>query len=140
VLRYPAARVDNRLRDGDTIRLGPIALTAHVTGGSTHGCTSWSFPVRDRERVLNVVHACDLQISRSLRYREQRADVERGLPVLRNLPVDIWVTSRGRPWSRYRKFVASKAANNPADAFIDPDGYRAYLDAAEDEFRRGGGH
>ena len=29
---YPPARVDHRLKDGDTIRVGPIALTAHITG------------------------------------------------------------------------------------------------------------
>jgi hypothetical protein len=27
-LNYPAPRVDHRFKDGDTIRLGPIALTA----------------------------------------------------------------------------------------------------------------
>jgi metallo-beta-lactamase class B len=57
---YPAARVDHRFKDGDTIRVGPIALTAHVTAGYTNGCTSWSFPVRDGDRVLNVVSVCDL--------------------------------------------------------------------------------
>ena len=31
---YPAARVDHRFKDGDTIRVGPIALTAHVTAGT----------------------------------------------------------------------------------------------------------
>jgi len=145
VLRYPAARVDNTLKDGGTIRVGPIALTPHVTGGSTRGCTSWTFDVRDvfngETRVLKVVHACELQGSRGFRYAEQHADIERSLRVLRNLPADIWVTSRGRPWGRYRKSVASqeakKAAKNPVDAFIDPDGYRAYLAAAEEEFRGG---
>jgi metallo-beta-lactamase class B len=44
--------VDHRFKDGDTIRVGPIALTAHVTGGHTRGCTSWSFTVRDADRDL----------------------------------------------------------------------------------------
>src|SRR5688572_31013695 len=35
---YPGARVDHRFKDGDTIRVGPIALTAHVTGAHTRGC------------------------------------------------------------------------------------------------------
>ena len=47
------------------------------------------------------------------------------------------MTSRARPWGRYRKFVASQTAENAVDAFIDPEGYRAYLDAAEAEFRQG---
>jgi len=140
LLSYPAARVDHRFKDGVTIRLGPIALTAHITGGSTRGCTSWSFPVRDGDRVLNVVSACPLGITIGMRYPEQRADIERSIRVLRSLPADIWVTSRARPWGRYRKFVASRTAKNPVDPFIDPEGYHAFLDAAETELREGRVH
>ncbi len=137
ILRYPAARVDHRFRDGDTIRVGPVALTAHVTGGHTRGCTSWSFPVRDGDRVLNVVSACSLIVLGAVRYPEQRADLERTFRVLRSLPADVWVTSHARLWGRYRKFVARDTARNPADPFIDPEGYRAYVDSGEARFRRG---
>jgi len=137
ILGYPAARVDHRFRDGETIRVGPIALTAHVTGGHTRGCTSWSFPVRDGDRVLNVVSACSLVVLQGMRYPEQGADLERSFRVLRSLPADIWVSSHARLWRRYRKFVESTTAKNPADPFIDPEGYRAYIDAAEAEFRQG---
>jgi hypothetical protein len=47
------------------------------------------------------------------------------------------VTSHARWWGRYRKFVASATAKNPTDPFVDPEGYRAYLDTAEAEFRSG---
>lgn len=134
---YPPARVDHRFRDGDTIRVGPIELTAHITGGHTRGCTSWSFPVRDGDRVLNVVSACSLLTMLGSRYAEQRTDFERSFRVLRSLPVDIWVTSHARKWGRYRKFVASQTARHPVDPFIDPEGYRAYIDSAEAELRQG---
>jgi metallo-beta-lactamase class B len=75
-----------------------------------------------------------------MRYPEQRADLLHSFRVLRNLPAELWVTSSGRTWARYRKFVASTTAKNPAEPFIDPEGYRAYIDAAEDEFRRGVAH
>ena len=87
--------------------------------------------------MLNVVSACGLGVVQGMRYPEQRADLERSFRVLRSLPADIWVTSRAGPWGRYRKFVASKTAKNPSDPFIDPEGYRAYLDTAEAEFRQG---
>ena len=137
---YPPPRVDHRLKDADTIRVGPIALTAHITPGHTRGCTSWSFPVRDGNRVLNVVSACDLGVLAASRYPEQAADRERSIRRLRSLPADIWVTCHARWWGRYRKFVASKTARNPVDAFIDPEGYRAFLDAAETELRQGRVH
>jgi metallo-beta-lactamase class B len=134
---YPPARVSHVFKDGDTIHVGSIALTAHVTSGSTRGCTSWSFPVRDDDRVLTVVSACGLGVVLGMRYPEQAADIERSLRVLRSLPADIWVTSHARQWGRYRKFVASSTAKNPVDAFIDPEGYRAFIDSAEAEIRQG---
>jgi metallo-beta-lactamase class B len=138
LLGYAPARVDHRFKDGDTIRLGPVSLTAHVTGGSIRGCTSWSFAVRDGERALNVVSVCPLEVMPVMRYPEQRAHIERSVRVLRSLPADIWVTTSSRAWGRYSKFVASKGAKNPVDAFIDPEGYRRYIDGAESAFRRAG--
>ena len=140
VVGYPPARVDHRFKDGDSIRVGPIALTAHITAGHTRGCTSWSFPVHDGDRVLNVVSVCDTGVLESSNYPEQAADRERSIRVLRSLPADIWVTNHARAWGRYRKFVASAAAKNPVDPFIDPDGYRAFIDAAEAELRSGRVH
>ena len=137
ILSYPVARVDHRFKDGDTIRVGPIALTAHITGGHTRGATSWSFTVRDGERILNVVSASSLVVLQGMRYPEQGADLERSFRVLRSLPADIWVTSHARLWGRYRKFAVSATAKNPVDPFIDPEGYRAYIDSAAAEFHRG---
>lgn len=137
ILRYPAAHVDHRVADGDTIRVGPVAVTAHLTGGHTRGCTSWTFPVRDGDRVLNVVSACSLVVVGGMQYPEQRADFEHTFAVLRSLPADIWVSSHARLWSRYRKFVARATARTAADPFIDPEGYQAYIDSGEARFRRG---
>jgi metallo-beta-lactamase class B len=137
VLGYPEPHVDHRFKDGDTIRVGPIAVAAHVTGGHTRGCTSYSLRVRDGERVLNVVSACSLVVMGGSRYAGQGADLERTFRVLRSLPADVWVSSHARLWGRYRKFVARDTARNPADPFIDPEGYRAYVDSGEARFRRG---
>jgi metallo-beta-lactamase class B len=140
VLGYPPPRVDHRFKDGDTIRVGPIALTAHITAGHTRGCTSWSFPVHDGDRILNVVSVCDLGKPELLTYPEQAADLERSFRRLRSLPADIWVTAHARWWGRYRKFVASSTSKDPVAPFIDPEGYRAFIDAAEAEFRGGRAH
>jgi metallo-beta-lactamase class B len=87
--------------------------------------------------VLNVVSACDLGRLATSQYPEQEADLERSFRVLRGLPVDIWVTCHARWWGRYRKFIASAAAKDTVEPFIDPEGYRAYIDAAEAELRSG---
>lgn len=140
VVGYPPMRVDHRFADGDTVRLGPLALAAHVTGGHTRGCTSWSFEVRDGERALNVVSACDLGRLAFSQYPGQKEDLERSFERLRALPADIWLTCHARQWGRYRKFVASRDANGSVEPFIDPAGYRAFIDAAEAELRAGRVH
>lgn len=135
--RYEAPRVDRRLADGDTVRVGPMWLVAHVTGGHTRGCTTWSFPVHEGGRTLHVVSACSLAMLGMARYPGQDADIARTFGVLRALPADVWVTSHARPWGRWRKYAARDTARSPVAPFIDPAGYRAYVDSGEARWRRG---
>ncbi len=137
---YPPARVDHRFSDGAAVRVGPLALTAHVTGGAARGCTSWTFQVHEGDRVLNVVSVCDLDVTLGMRYPQQADDLARSFAVLRGLPEDIWVTSHGRAWGRYRKFAARGSARDPVDPFVDRDGYRAFIDEAETALRLGKMH
>jgi metallo-beta-lactamase class B len=139
---YDSARVDYRVKDGDTVRVGPLAFAAHITNGHTIGCTTWTFTVRDSTRTLNVVDACGLSVTDGMRfaptenYPGVRADFERSFATLRSLPVDIWVTGHTAPWGRYKKYRASLEQARPADAFIDREGYKAYVDSAETRLRR----
>lgn len=139
LLHYPAPRVDHRFKDGTTIRVGPVALTARVTAGHTPGCTSWSMPLREAGRELLAVSVCSLGLPAALSLPgadpEIRADFERTFRTLRSLPADIWVTAHGRDFGRYRKFAARDTARSPADPFIDPQGYRAYIDEGEARYR-----
>jgi metallo-beta-lactamase class B len=139
IFRYPPARVDHRFSDGATIRLGPLALTAHVTPGHTRGCTTWSFPVRDGDRTLRVVHRCSLTLPPALSMgdaREMRADFERSFRTMRGLPVDIWLTAHAREFGRYRKFRERARAADPVAPFIDREGYLRAIDSAEARYRR----
>jgi metallo-beta-lactamase class B len=145
--QFPAPRVDRRFGDGETIHLGPIALTAHVTPE----CTVWSFPVHHAGRELHVVHLCGLtpptwddvpafaagpvRAMNRMAYGKVRPDFERTFRTLRNLPVDIWVTTHARTWGRYRKFQESRRAADPVAPFTDRPGYFRILDEAEAQFR-----
>ena len=141
ITNFPAARVDHRVKDNETIRLGSLAITAHVTRGG-FDCTAWTFTVRDRNRDLRIVERCDLVLpyKASLVEPEQppgiRASFERTLVMLRSLPVDIWLTPRGKEYGRFRKYQESLKAEDPAAPFIDPDGYRTSIDEAEAVFQK----
>jgi metallo-beta-lactamase class B len=140
--RFPPVHVDHRLKDGDTVRVGPIELVAHVTPGRSQGCTTWTFPVRDGNRVLNVVDLCNLTPQPGMRladpqyYPGIRTDFEKTFSIARSLPVDIWVTSHARDFGRYRKYTQRGATADSAAPFIDRAGYLAYIDSGEARFRR----
>ncbi|HEU4828485.1 MAG TPA: subclass B3 metallo-beta-lactamase [Gemmatimonadales bacterium] len=140
--RFPPARVDHRFSDGDTIRVGPIELTAHVTAGHTPGCTSWSFPVHHGDRELRAVSICSLSLLPFMRFGEEEsypgigADFERSFRTLRSLPVDIFLGSHGSFFDLNRKRGERATADDPADPFIDRKGYLGYIDRAERQFRK----
>lgn len=139
--KFPAPRIDHRVSDGDTIRLGPIELTAHVTGGHTPGCTSWSFPVHDGDRELLAVDICSLTLLPFISLVEPetypgiRTDFERSFEVLRNLPADIFLASHASWFGLQRKYRERATAEDPADPFIDRAGYLSYIERAEARFR-----
>ena len=47
---FPAAVPDRVIHDGDTVTLGLVTMTAHLTPGHTRGCTTWTTVVRDGAR------------------------------------------------------------------------------------------
>jgi metallo-beta-lactamase class B len=54
-MRFPPIRVDRVVGDGESVRLGGVTLTAHLTPGHTPGCTSWTMPVKDADRKVHSV-------------------------------------------------------------------------------------
>ena len=139
--RFPKPRVDHRFKDSTTIRVGPLALTAHVTAGHTPGCTSWSFPVRHGDRDLLAVDVCSLSMLPFMSLVEPesypgiRSDFERSFVTLRNLPADIFLGSHGSFFDLGRKRRERANAKDPAEPFIDRKGYLEYIDYAEKRYR-----
>lgn len=139
--RFPAPRIDHQFKDGETIRLGPLELTAHITAGHTCGCTSWSFPVHDGDRELLAVDICSLTLFPFVSLVEPeaypgiRSDFERSFTTLRSLPADIFLGSHASFFSLKRKLRERVDAEDPAEPFIDRDGYLSYIDRAEEKFR-----
>jgi metallo-beta-lactamase class B len=142
ILSYPSAKVDRRFKDGTTVRLGDIELTAHVTPGHSRGCTSWSIPLRDKGRDLLAVEICGLgvpafvSLTEPQRYPGLRSDFERSFATLRSLPADIYLAPHAREFGRWRKFQARSKGGDPVEPFIDRQGYRNAIDRAESQFRK----
>lgn len=61
--RYPPIKVDRLVRDGEVVRLGDVALNAHLTPGHTPGCTSWSMTAPDRGVARRVLFPCSISVA-----------------------------------------------------------------------------
>ena len=52
---WTPAEVDRVLKDGDTVTLGDVTMTAHLTPGHTKGCTTWTMTVTENNTEYQVV-------------------------------------------------------------------------------------
>lgn len=138
---FPAATVDRRLKDGDTVPLGGTTLTAHLTPGHTMGCTTWTFDAHDRGRTLHVVDLCGLSILENTRvggmpaYPGITKDYERTFETLRKLPIDIFIGAHANYYNGREKAARAKADLAAPNPFVDPEGFRKMVDGAEQRFR-----
>ena len=133
--RFPPVVVDRRLQDGDTVTVGDVTLTAHVTAGHTRGCTSWAFGVRDGDAERLAVSICSLSVLEGMRFVGEEtypgigADFERSFERLRSLPTEVFLASHAG-FFRMEEKRAAPAAAGPSP-FVDRAGYLEYIDRAE---------
>jgi metallo-beta-lactamase class B len=138
---FPPAVVDRRLKDGDQVTLGGRTLTARMTPGHTKGCTTWTFDATDRGRSYKVVVLCGLTLLDGVRasgmpaYPTIQSDYERTFEVLKHLPVDIFLGAHPSYFDGKRKAAEMRQHPDGPNPFIDPAGFRAFVDAAEKRFR-----
>lgn len=135
---FPAATNVQRFGDGETLRVGPIALTAHLTPGHTPGGTTWTWRSCDDTGCVDVVYADShsaisadgFRFSDSPAYPAAVADFERGFRTLEALPCDILVTphpSGSSLWERLEKGPAG---------LIDRDACKRYADRGRQGLQR----
>jgi metallo-beta-lactamase class B len=140
---FPAVRSVRVLADRETVRVGPIALTAHWTPGHTPGGTSWSWSSCEGERCLALVYADSqtpvsadgFSFTRSTTYPTALRDFARGHAVLDRLRCDVLLTphpSASQLWER----VAARTGGGGAPALVDSGGCRRYAASARAQLAR----
>jgi metallo-beta-lactamase class B len=133
VLRgYPAVARVRTIADGDTLRVGPLALVAHFTGGHTPGGTTWAWRSCDGARCLNLayadsqtpVSADEFLFTRNSTYPTAVADFEHGFAVLDTLPCDVLLTPHPDASELWQRIAARDAGQS--DALVNANACRAY--------------
>ena len=138
---YPAARVSRTIAHHETVRVGDVTLTAHLTPGHTPGCTSWGGTVRIDGRTLGFVSVCSLSVLGSYRlvggestYAGQGRDYCASVAHLRTLDPDIFIAPHGSFFGLDEKLAALRGGDPMA--FVERERYRSYLDTAERNIER----
>lgn len=137
--RYPPAKVDRVLHDGDQIRLGGVVLVAHLTPGHTKGCTTWTMQVADGGKTYNVVIVgspnvnAGYKLVANTRYPRIAQDYEQTFRILKALPCDVFLGAHGSYFDMKSKFA--RMNDGGVNPFIDPVGYKSYVAERERAFR-----
>ena len=118
--------------------MGGWTLTAHITGGHTAGCTTWTFPVTVAGKVRQALDLCSASVlpgyklGKAETYHGQTADYRRSFAFWRSQPCEVFLGSHGQFFNMTAKKAALDAGK--ADAFVDPAGCKAFVDKAEAAF------
>ncbi|HBL27803.1 MAG TPA: subclass B3 metallo-beta-lactamase [Acidobacteria bacterium] len=140
-LLFPPVQADQTVKDGETVSLGGVTLTAHVTPGHTKGATTWTMQVKDGGKTLDVVFAASVSVNPGVTlavnpgYPAIAADYRRSFEVLKVLPCDVFLSSHGSFFDLTEKAAAVRQGKSP-NPFVDPRGYHAYLAAMEERFQK----
>ena len=136
---YDPVKPDVTVKDGDKVSLGGWTLTAHITGGHTAGCTTWTFPVTVAGKVRQALDLCSASVlpgyklGKTETYPGQTADYEHSFAFWRSQPCEVFIASHGQFFNLHKKKAELDAGK--ADAFVDPAGCKAFVDRAESAFK-----
>lgn len=130
---FPAVAPVRVVKDGETVRLGNVAITAHYTPGHTPGGTTWTWKSCEGERCLDVVYADSLSAVSSAGFRFTGdadhpsivGEFRRSISTVADLPCDILLTPHPGFTGLDRK-LAERKAHPETNPFIDPDACRVY--------------
>jgi len=122
------------ISDGQTLRVGPLALTAHFTPGHTPGGTSWSWTSCEQQRCLHIVYADSLTAVSADNYRftdhpDLVAGFEKSFTVLETIPCDILLTPHPGFSNILGRLEARDKGGKP-DAFIEAGACKKLAEAS----------
>lgn len=131
---YPPVSNVHVVRDGEAVRLGNVAITAHYTPGHTQGSTSWTWTSCAGGRCLRMVYADSLTAisAPGFRFSDHPRRVtafHEAIATVVALPCDILLTPHPDASDFWEK-VARRKSDTDAAPLIDTSACRAYAATA----------
>ena len=137
---FPALAHVRAIMDGETLRVGDIAITAHFTPGHTPGGTSWTWVSCDRDVCEDMVYADSLNSVSAPGFKfsadaQRLKTFEKSIDLVAGLKCRILLTPHPEAFDLDAK-VASRAGNPKFDPFIDPNACRTYAAGARERLAK----
>ena len=135
---YKPIKVDKILKDGEAVRLGGVAMTAHLTPGHTEGNTAWSMTVEENGKKYNVVFTSSLSINPGVKMVNNPtwagvADAyAKSFATLKTLPCDVFLGPHAPFFNMEEKVKRIGTQPNP---FIDSQGLRNFVEMNEKAYK-----
>tara|TARA_R110002051_G_scaffold87587_1_gene154289 strand:- start:724 stop:1671 length:948 start_codon:yes stop_codon:yes gene_type:complete len=130
-LAYEGVKVDRVLRDGDTIKLGDVLLTAYHTPGHTRGATTWiaNLVADGKAYVVAFPDGAGFnpgyRVAKDPSYPGMTDDYRNTHHTLEMIKPDIWLAQHNEYYNFDGK--RKRAETEGVSAWIDPDGYRRFI-------------
>ena len=136
-MNAPPVQVDRTIADGETVTLGDVTLTAHITPGHSRGCTSWTMPVVQGEEIYQALVFCSATVAANRlvgppQYEGIVDDYRTTFAMTRDWKPDIFLTNHPE-FSGMAKKRERQKAGDPL-AFVDRTGFPAMMAKLEQAF------
>lgn len=137
---FAPVKVDERIGDGQKLRLGGVELTAYLHAGHTQGSMSYGLTVSEGGREYRVLIANMGTINPGVKllgnagYPKIAEDYARTFEGQKALACDIFLSSHASQYGLHRKYTPGAAYD--VNRFVDSEGYRRAVEIAEGAYRR----
>ena len=124
---FSPIQVDRRLRDGDLIELGGARLKVVSTPGHSKGSVSYTLTIDNNTSVAIVnMLTVVMPLKGMAKYPNIADDIRQSFAKQKQLNPQIWVAAHASQYGMQRKLKAG--------SFVDPQGYKEAIAAAEKNF------
>jgi metallo-beta-lactamase class B len=139
-LAFPPVKVDRTVREGDTVTVGDVTLTARETPGHSPGCTSWSFTVRDGDATRSVLIFCSgtVALNRLVTnptYPGIVTDYRKTFARAKEMKPDVLLAPHPEMYKMAEK--RAKLGDGASNPFVNPGEFNAYSATLEKAFEEG---
>ena len=136
---FEPVKVDGIIGHQETLTLGGVTLTAHLTPGHTTGTTTWSMKVNDNGRTYDAVFMGGVSSSGIERapllnnelYPEILTDFQQSFKYLRSMNCDIYFEARAISINLNEKLAKRESGENQVSPFVNAQDCKKYLEFYE---------